>query len=446
MLLNFRVSNFRSFKEEVTFSAIATRLDKGAGVPIIVAKDESLVEVLPIVAILGANASGKSNLLLAMATMRNIILNSASMPRYQTLELQPFLLDPVYADRPTLMEVDFTLRGERYQYGFEIRRGRVTEEWLHTFPHKRTQVLFDRERTTDFQFGKNLRGHNKVTADMTRSGALYLSAAANSGHPLLSEIYDFFYTNLRLLGVEDRVRPDGETIKRVMKRRDRTVKLLAMADLGIVNARLELGERTPSELEEYRAFLRENHDLPESFSDKEKKDYIDAMASDFLDEQPTLELVHQGSLKGTALPFDQESLGTKTWLSFVIYALEALDNGGILLVDELDASLHPLLLAEALKLFQSSSSNPRGAQLIFTTHDVTLLGGPIDTLQRYRLSRGQIWLVEKARDGSSTLTALADYRPRKGEDLARGYMQGRYGGTPNLMPMVASGSTGEIDA
>jgi AAA15 family ATPase/GTPase len=446
MLLSFRVSNFRSFKEEVTFSTVATRLDKGFGVPTVVAKDKSFVEVLPVMAILGANASGKSNLLLAMSAMRHTVLNSASMPRYQVLDTQPFLLDPAYADQPTLMEIDFTLRGERYQYGFEIRKGHVIEEWLHTFPHKRTQVLFDRENTTEFQFGKNLGGHNKITADMTRPQVLYLSAAANSGHPLLSAIYDFFYTNLRLLGVEDRTRPDGEIIRRVMRRKDKALKMLAMADLGIVSAQIDLGERSPAEMEEWRNKLRDHYALPEGLSEIEKEQYLDELANTLMIEEPTIELVHQGRSKGTALPFDQESLGTKTWLSFVTYALEALETGGTLLVDELDASLHPLLLAEALKMFQSSSSNPRGAQLIFTTHDVTLLGGPRDTLEQYQLSRGQIWLVEKGKDGSSTLTALSDYRPRKGEDLARGYMQGRYGGTPNLTSMATTRLSGEIDA
>jgi AAA15 family ATPase/GTPase len=160
-------------------------------------------------------------------------------------------------------------------------------------------------------------------------------------------------------------------------------------------------------------------------------------------DEGTIELVHRAGQRAMTLPFEQESHGTKSWLSFVTNALEIIENGGVLLIDELDASLHPLLLAQALRLFQSKETNPNGAQLIFSTHDVTLLGGTGDALDRYHLSRGQVWLTEKGRDGGSILTPLAEYKPRKGEDLVRGYLQGRYGGTPHLVPMASDALPGE---
>lgn len=122
-------------------------------------------------------------------------------------------------------------------------------------------------------------------------------------------------------------------------------------------------------------------------------------------------------------------------VGLISFALDALDSGGSLLVDELDASLHPLLIAEALQIFQERRSNRKGAQLIFSTHDVTLLD---NSFERFRLSRGQVWLTEKDEEGSSQLTPLSDYRPRKGEDLARGYLQGRYGGTPRVAAKSSS--------
>lgn len=438
MLLNFRVSNYRSIKDEALLSAIATRLDKGYGFPIPYAVDGSSIDVLPILAVLGANASGKSNLLRAMATMRDAVLNSAARPRYRNLNIEPFLIDPAYSDRPTMMEINFTLRGDRYQYGFEIFQGRVLEEWLQTFPHKRAQTIFDRQDTGEFQMGRGFGRTGKFIADTTRPEVLFLSAAANAGHPLITEIYDFFLSNLRVLDVADRGQVDEEFVNRLLKRRSKAVELLSMADLGILDAQVSRSEPSQAEIDHLRELARDGFvsmpdDMPEEAREAQIAEFARMMATD----EPTIELIHRGGQHARALPFEHESHGTKSWLSFVTYALEAIETGGVLLVDELDASLHPLLLSQALSLFQSPESNPHGAQLIFSAHDVTLLGGAGDALDRYHLSRGQIWLTEKGRDGATTLTPLAEYKPRKGEDLVRGYLQGRYGGTPHIVPFAS---------
>lgn len=437
MLLNFRVSNYRSFKDEASLSALATRLDRGFGFPASAADDGSTVDVLPVVAVLGANGSGKSNLLRAMAVMRDLVLNSAARPAFRKLTIEPFLLDPRCGELPTLMEVNFLLKGTRYQYGFEIMQGRVLDEWLQTFPHKRPQNIFDRQDTTDFSLGKGFGRHGKFLADTTRAEVLFLSAAANVGHPLLSEIYEFFVHNLRLLEVPERGRVDEAMIRRLTERRRKAVELLSMADLGILDARVERTVRSAEEMEALRSALNEGMVFHDDLSDEQRESQISEMLQSMAVDEPTIELVHRGGSRSMGLPFEQESHGTKSWLSFVTNALEVIESGSVLLIDELDASLHPLLLAQALRLFQSRDTNPNGAQLIFSTHDVTLLGGSSDSLDQYRLSRGQVWLTEKARDGGSLLTPLAEYRPRKGEDLVRGYLQGRYGGTPRLVPLAS---------
>lgn len=434
MLLNFRVSNYRSFRDEVSVSFIATRLDKGFGVPTVVTADGGTVDVLPVVAVLGANASGKSNLLRAMQYMRTMVLTSASKPRFEELHVDPFLLDPKLRSQSTLMELDFVLNGSRYVYGFELTKGRFTDEWLHTFPHKRSQNLFDRENVDEYQFGKNLGGQNKVLAEITRPQVLFLSAAAQAGHPLLSQVYDFFADNMVLLDVPGRSRTSSSMVRRLTERRSRAVQLLALADLGILDARIDDSNISEERRAEVRKLIEESLESEEMSAD-DRNLQIDRILNDFFDRQePSVELVHKAVRGGTSLPFEEESLGTKSWLSFVSHALDALEIGGVLLVDELDASLHPLLIAEALQLFQSRRTNQYGAQLVFTTHDVTLLS---NSLERLSLSRGQVWLVEKSDHGASTLTPLSDYRPRKGEDLARGYLQGRYGGTPRILPATA---------
>lgn len=430
MLLNFRVSNFRSFKDEVSVSLLATRLDPDVGISVKTSVDGSS-QVLPIIAILGANASGKSNLLRAMARMRELVLQSATHAPHELPAADYFRLDPRCEKLPTVMAIDFVHDGARYQYGFELLDGKFIEEWLHTFPHKRTQILFDRERVSDFTFGKNLVGQNRVISEITRPPVLFLSTAAQAGHPLLSEIYNYFLNNLALLDVPDRSQPHEGLIARLRERRDRAVRLLSVADLGILDARVEKQAMSDEQKDHYRSMIRRS--VGESVPADELEDQIETIL-DSLDRDEVIHLIHRSARGGTSLPFEEESLGTKSWLAFVTYALDALDTGGVLLVDELDASLHPLLIAEALKMFQTEKTNPRGAQLIFTTHDVTLLGNWFDRIQ---LSRGQIWLTEKDDRGVSSLTPLSDFRPRKGEDLGRGYLQGRYGGTPRVMSGAA---------
>lgn len=433
MLLSFRVANYRSFRDEVTFSTLATRLDKGVGRAVTVAADGSTVDVLPVVAIMGANASGKSNLLRAMNYMREAVLLSAQRAPFEAIRRDSFRLDRSYHDRPMLFEVEFSLEGSRYQYGFEIGKNEFTGEWLLTYPHKRAQTLFDRDNG-EYQFGKRLGGQHRVITEITRPNVLFLSAAAQAGHPLLSKIYEYFLHNLVLLDVPERGRVARPLIDRLQQRHRRAVQLLALADLGITDARVEKDEPDPlNRVALRRAF---ENSVPPGLPEGDRDVLLDQLISDFTpEEEEIVKLVHRASRGGVSLPFDEESLGTKSWLAFVAYALDALESGATLLVDELDASLHPLLITEALRLFQESKLNHRGGQLIFTTHDTTMLGNTASTRP---LSRGQCWFTEKAEDGSSTLVPLSDFRPRKNEDLERGYLQGRYGGTPRVVSVTPS--------
>lgn len=429
MLLSFRVANYRSFRDEVSFSTLATRLDQGVGMPVVVAADRSAVDVLPVVAIMGANASGKSNLLRAMAYMRDAVLLSARRAPFENLPRDPFRLDPRYIEKPMLFEVEFSMDGSRYQYGFEVGDNEFTGEWLLTYPHKRAQTLFDRDNG-EYQFGKRLGGQHRVITEITRPNVLFLSAAAQAGHPLLSRVYQYFLDNLVLLDVPERGRAAPALVERIQERHRRAVQLLALADLGITDAHVE---KSPMDAER-REMLRQaiTSSMPADISEHEREARADELIERFAEEEEeeVIQLVHRAGRGAAALPFDEESLGTKSWLSFVAYALDALDAGATMLVDELDASLHPLLIAEALRLFQDPKLNRRGAQLIFTTHDTTMLGR---TAKSQPLSRGQCWFTEKLSDGSSTLVPLSDFRPRKNEDLERGYLQGRYGGTPRVL-------------
>jgi len=438
MLLTFRVSNFRSFRNEVDISLLATRLDEGVGFPAVVSVDRNTVDVLPVIAILGANASGKSNLMRAVEWMRQFVVESATRQRGSAINRDPFLLDKAYLELPTLFEIEFTIGEDRYQYGFEIDGAAVIGEWLHTFPHRRAQTLFDRDRG-DYTFGKKLGGRTKVLSDITREDVLFLSAGAQAGHDILGRIYDWFLSGLGFLDVPSRASASPSMLRRIEKRHKLAVSLLSEADLGIVDARVEHSV-TEDETMEKRLRNLMWSDFPEDMPDSAREEEFQRLYAMYT-QLEELKLMHRGVRGSFALPFEEESLGTKSWMAFVAYALDALDTGGVLFVDELDASLHPILMARAIRLFEKRSVNPRGAQLIFTTHDTTILSGTGETL---KLSRGQIWLAEKSDEGVSQIIPLSDFKPRKDENVERGYLEGRYGGTPRLFPARATNRTARV--
>lgn len=432
MILGFRVSNYRSFRDETSFSMLATRLDKEVGTAEVVAQDGTTVSALPVVAVLGANASGKSNLLRALASMREAVVRSSSRTPYDPVEQDFFRFDLEAASEPTLFEIDFSLQGSRYVYGFEVANSRFTGEWMFVHPHKRTQMVFEREGES-FHFGKSLGGSKiRSVSEIIGPNNLLLSSAASAGFREMRAVFDYFWSGIQFLDVPMRATADPRTVQSLRSKKRGVVQLLAMADLGISDARVE----KPDTDDERRSFLHQvfRDTMPSTMKESEREKHVESMLAGLGEKEETLSLVHRFGSSGVSLPFEEESLGTRSWLSFVTYALDALQAGGALLVDELDASLHPLLMMEAINLFQDPKTNRRGAQLIFTTHDTTLMGGSHEVLP---LSRGQFWFVEKDRQGRSSLSPLSDFKPRKNENLERGYLQGRYGGTPHFLRQVS---------
>lgn len=461
MLLRFRFSNYRSFRGETEFSLVATRQDRQVARRV---RKSSVtgetIDILPIVAVLGANASGKSNLLRAMVFMRQAVTGEYLNPeKLLGTRRDYFLLDPKAADENSMFEVDFIYNGDRFQYGFELNDEIVVSEWLHSFPYNRTQTLFDREGG-DYQFGRRLGGPNRAIVDITRPNALFLSAAALSNHELLGSIYQWFAHNLE--AVEKNPASNaymGDLLGRIPGHRERISRFVRLADLGIAETqlvsvkrdmpgvradlliRVALAQERLRKLETeqgLREFGGMQHEAVVYQLDAAKQQLRMVEHEQVVAEgRKALQLKHHSVVGVTPLPYEEESLGTQTWIALVAHTLEALDTGGSLLVDELDASLHPLLMGEVLRLFSDAETNPHGAQLIFTTHDTTTLG---TMTGNQPLSRGQVWFAEKDREGSSRLTPLTDYRPRKGENVERGYLQGRYGGTPQIRSFETSES------
>jgi len=397
VLLGFSVANVLSLRDEQTLSLVSDGLDEGSARLTGVVAERRPVRALPVVGIYGANASGKSNVLGALRLMRAAVLDShAEWTRTDGVPRTPFALDPAAVKAPSSFEVDLVIDTTRWVYGFELSDTRVEAEWLHVYPRGRRQVWFDRDASAaePFRFpGDHLKGERATLARLTRPDALFLSTAAAYNHPQLSVLYRWFHGNLWLVTPEsDRAERERFTGRRLLTDdRTRILELLRVADLGI--------------------------------------DEVEVVRQD--PDPPRVRLVRTSGGRRTAFDFDDESYGTRNWFALLGPLLLALKDGAVLLVDELDASLHPALVAEFIRLFQDPAANPKGGQLIFTSHDTTPLGAATGDRP---LGREQVWLTEKRADGATELYPLSDAHPRKDENLERGYRAGRYGGVPQVGP------------
>ena len=423
MLVEFSVENYRSIQEKQTLSMVAadneTMLDSNT-FPVPNNDDLRLVTSA---AIYGPNASGKSNLLKAIQVLKNLVINSASrMQIGDKLPVEPFRLNSESAKKPSSFEVIFIHEKIRYEYGVSLNRERVFEEWLIAYPNEVQQNWFSREYLPDdpkfqpdegykWSFGKGLKGEKKRIQRFVRSNSLFISHAAQNNHPQLTEVFDFFQDELKIIlhidtpFIVDDTNNEGYY--------NYMVKLLNEADIGIADLKIEI---IPETL---------NDDMIHRIQQEMQKLGINAISKDIPDfGRLDIITVHKmnDSDKTVEFEIDEESDGTKRLFEIAGYWLYVLQNGEILIIDEIDRSLHPVLSKALIKMFNNPEINKNNAQLIFTTHDTTLLDD-----ETFRPD--QIWFTEK--DNSMTkLYSLFDFRPREDESLQKGYLLGRYGAIP----------------
>lgn len=421
MLIQFRFRNFTSFRDETVFSMVASKdaslLDYNTS-PIETLRKQRLLRSS---VIYGANAAGKSNLVKALAFVKKLVRRSADQSPGNPIKVQPFLLSESTATAPSEFELSFIVDGVRYQYGFSVDHQRVHEERLTAYPKGLPQKWFERTPATDsneseWYFGPFLKGERERLASLTRSDVLFLSLAARLNHKQLSEVYQWFAARLRILDANSVVPHYLYTADRASKNeqfRNRIRHLLNIADFGITDISIERSEVSPDELPE---------DMPE-----ELRNLIVSGAIRSVDSF-NVRVRHQAKdLLGayTSLQFEDESNGTQRYFALSGPWIDSLQEGYTLVVDELDASLHPHLVRALISMFHNPDLNLGNAQLIFNTHDTTLLDTSL-------FRRDQIWFVEKDNSGASHLYSLLEYSPRKDEALAKGYLQGRYGAVPIL--------------
>lgn len=428
MLLTFGGRNVRSFRDEFEISLVATAMSEPSIVRSIPWRNgearSSRVGVLPAAALFGANAAGKSNVLRALSGMRDAVLHSfRHWPDGRTRRV-PFILDRAGAESPSSYRVEVILDGVLHEYGFELDDHTILHEWARRSPKGRSQLIYERTGS-EVKVGSSFGSSLTAPAEAVRDNALLLSTAVAFRNSPLQPFYDWFARNLRLAEAANRDARQVYTARELKDpvRRDQILAMLRAADLGIVDIEeFDESQLDPSLLEKVEAILRVITDGEEPDEDAAR----DALATGLMG------LVHKGSTGQVAMPLSEESYGSVVWLGLAGPVIDALKSGSVLLADELDASLHPALVSQLVRLFQDPETNPHRAQLLFTSHDVTLLG---DSQRNRILGRDQIWLAEKANNGASRLLSLSDLGPRKEEAIGRRYLAGHYGG----VPLVAAG-------
>lgn len=408
MLLELRLKNFRSFRDEVTLSLASSSDPTFERTHTRETGLEKVKRALNSAAIYGANASGKSNIIRALQFMQLMVTTSNQIQPDQENALTPFRMRPDCDNHPTLFEATFLIDRIRYQYGFEMNRHQVLAEWLLVYEKSKPQIWFSRmfnakTKRFDYSYSDYFVGQKKVWEASTRKEVLFLTTAIQLNNEQLKPLYQRFAEDLLVL-------PDGPGVDfgfssgyvKDSRNRERVVSLIGAADTGISSVSFD---KRPG-----RQFqVNFSSGIPE--------------VQDMEFEVP--QFGHQAD--GQIYNFDigDESAGTRILFGLAGPVLDILAKGRLLIVDELDRSLHPLLVHKIVQMFHDPELNRNGAQLIFSTHDVSLLDGG-------KMRRDQIWFTEKDNNQVSHLFPLLEFSPRRGEALEKGYLGGRYGGIPIL--------------
>lgn len=420
MLLEFHVKNFRSIRDEQVLSLVASKDIALADTHLMPTGVKSLSKAVRSAVVYGPNASGKSNLLQALAYMRAVVAESATVVQAgQTYNVQPFRLDANATKQPTEFEITFVEADIRYQYGFSMTPERIIDEWLLVYRAPKPQQWFSRRfdadnKTYHYDFSAHLSGPRKLWQDSTRDNALFLSTAVQLNSELLRPVFAAIVNKILFLGAGLSPAPDFTTqLLESPSGKQAVREFLLSADIGISD--IETVSR--------KGFRAEFKLSPTGAAPQISREEQDLLMPQF---------VHMTKTGSARFELHEESQGTQRLYMLAAPVLDVLQKGWLLVVDELDSSLHTLLVRRLVGMFHDSKLNPNGAQLVFSTHDTSLLE---DSLFR----RDQIWFTEKDHDQATKLYPLTDFSPRKKEALERGYLAGRYGAVPFFNEPVMPG-------
>lgn len=398
MILEFSIANYLSFKDKVTFSMIANS-SKGLDDNYIIVSEK---KVLKTSAIYGGNASGKSNLFKILMTVVYMLKNSNNIDINGKLPLIPFKFDDDYLDKPSEFEIKFVINDIRYVYGFVADVNKIYDEYLYFYPNGRETKIFDRTNVNDYSFPQKDEKNLKEIETKNASNKFFLATATNWNFEKTKPVYEFLTNNIVTCTNLEELK--AMSFNAYMENKD-SLKTFAIDFL----------KKTDFNIEDYKI---SKIDIP-----KELLTAIPELLT--MNERPKAYQVlfkHKGSKNFLSL--EEESLGTQIVFAFIPFIADTLKNKKVLVIDELDKSLHPYLVQYIVEIFNNSEFNKNGSQLIFNTHDTNLLDLNI-------LRRDQIWFTEKNKEnGVSDLYSLSDFSVRKQENVEKGYMLGRYGAVP----------------
>lgn len=416
MLIEFSVGNFLSIKDRQTLRLDASSISEHKEQLI----DAARYQLLRSAVIYGANASGKSNVLKAMAMMRQLVITSAERSSTAEIEVEPFLLSTETEDKPSYFEVLFLLNDIRYRYGFEVDRKAVRAEWLFEAKKNHEKALFLREDeeinvSKEFKEGKGLEGK-------TRTNALFLAVCDQFNGEIARGVFAWFNNWLSVSGLVH------STFRNILFRlldappiQDNLLKIVNQLDLGFLEVRLQ----------------KEEMDIDSqhlgTLSNENKQKFFELFEGQFTTGIKTVHKKYDSEknlIQNVIFDLDtNESAGTNKFFDLLAPIYLVLNKGGILVVDELDAKLHPLMTQAIIQLFNQPELNPNNAQLIFATHDTNLLSGKL-------FRRDQIYFTEKDQYGATSLYSLVEYQEddgkkvRKDRSFEEDYIHGRYGAIP----------------
>lgn len=427
MLIEFTVGNFRSFKDPVTLSMVAAKIkarDEKVNENNTIMIDDKLT-LLTSAAIYGANASGKSNLIKALVFMRGFVLNSSKETRAsEKINVVPFRLNIESEKLPSFFQIVFLVDHVIYRYGFEVDYERVVTEWLFYSPRRQEVKLFVRDEN-GIQVSREFKGGN-IAKKLTRPNALFLSVAAQFNSELAIKLLAWFESTGLISGLDDTDYGTYTANKFSEDERYRVeiLRLIRNSDIDINDVIPEKGKLSesfpadmPQEMKELFLKLAKGKDEVLSFKTSHTKRDMEGL-----------------SVSETLFNFGDESEGTQKLFLISGPIVDVLLNGKVLIIDEIEARLHTHLTRKLIQLFNSKTTNPKHAQLIFATHDTNLLSKRL-------FRRDQIWFVEKDQSSASHLYSLAEIKVEDSKKIRNDasfeddYLQGRYGAIPILGEM-----------
>lgn len=421
MLLQFSVENFLSFKKKKTFTLKATSIKDDPKTNII---SKGRYKILRTAAIYGANSSGKSNFVKALATMGNMVVDSVKLNDDEKLDYEPFLLSSETENKPTHFEIAYLQESIRYRYGFEYDSEKILGEWLFIKEgNKDEEVLFIRNEegigvADSFKEGEGLE-------EKTNDNRLFLSLVAQLGGEISKKVISWFTKGYSVLSGLNATNYSGHSKKMFVERNEiceKSINLFKELQFGFENIIIKEHEIDES------AFPK---NFPFDIKQKLLKDLEGKKTIDIL----TVHKKYNG--KGEIIGEEyfnleeRESSGTNKLFDMTGPIFDSILKGKTLIIDELDAKMHPLISQHIIQLFNNPETNPLGAQLIFTTHDTHLLSSNL-------LRRDQIWFTEKDQEESTDLYSMMDIvfsdgsKPRNDSNYEKNYINGRYGAIPYI--------------